>query len=65
MLIHRRKQGQWVQITHKSGDVVRVLVQDLSPFSALLGFDDDARNFTITRPERAQQDPVPPPPRAA
>ncbi len=55
MLILRRKEGQWVEIKHKSGDVIRVRVYNIRaryPGQLDLAFDDDARNFTIQRPER-------------
>ena len=55
MLILRRKEGQWVEITHKSGDVIRVRVYNIRaryPGQLDLAFDDDARNFAIQRPER-------------
>jgi hypothetical protein len=58
MLILKRKEGQWVEITHKSGDVLRVKVYDISgraPARANLAFDDSARNFQIQRPERGQR----------
>lgn len=55
MLVLRRTEGQWVEVTHRSGDVIRIRVYDLrgtipaKPGQAHLAFDDDARNFTITR----------------
>ena len=55
MLILRRKEGQWVEITHKSGDVIRVRVCNIRtryPGQLDLAFDDDARHFSIQRPER-------------
>ena len=55
MLILRRKEGQWVEITHKSGDVIRIRVYNIRaryPGQLDLAFDDDARNFAIQRPER-------------
>ena len=57
MLILRRKEGQWVEIKHKSGDVIRVRVYNIRtryPGQLDLAFDDDARNFTIQRPERGR-----------
>lgn len=56
MLILRRKEGQWVEITHRSGDTIRVRVCNIRaryPGQLDLAFDDDARNFLIQRPERA------------
>lgn len=58
MLVLRRMDGQWVEITHKSGDVLRFRVYDLcneGPGRAHLAFDDPARNFEIQRPERVQR----------
>lgn len=62
MLVLRRKEGQWVEIVHSSGDVIRVRVYNLRtrhPAQCDLAFDDDARNFRITRPERSDQAPSP------
>lgn len=56
MLILRRKEGQWVEITHRSGDVIRVRVCNVRaryPGQVDLALDDPARNFAIQRPERA------------
>jgi hypothetical protein len=56
MLVLKRKEGQWVTITHRSGDVLRVRVYDIEagyPGRVNVAFDDDARNFAIERPERA------------
>jgi hypothetical protein len=55
MLVLRRKEGQWIEVTHKSGDVLRVRVYNLCsevPGRVNLAFDDQARNFEIQRPER-------------
>ncbi len=55
MLVLKRKEGQWVEVTHKSGDVLRFRVYDIRgdyPSRANLAFDDPARNFEIQRPER-------------
>jgi DNA-binding IclR family transcriptional regulator len=55
MLVLRRSDGQWIEITHRSGDVMRFRVYDLhrsAPGQCHLAFDDPARNFTIQRPER-------------
>lgn len=64
MLVLKRKEGQWVEITHRSGDVLRFRVYNLRPGSPGyldVAFDDDARNFSIQRPERlaaARADPT-------
>ncbi len=57
MLVLRRKEGQWVEITHKSGDTIRVRVYNIRtrpPGQLDLAFDDDDHNFLIQRPERGQ-----------
>ena len=59
MLVLRRKEGQWVEITHKSGDTIRVRVYNIRtrfPGQLDLAFDDDARTFLIQRPERGERD---------
>jgi hypothetical protein len=56
MLILRRKEGQWVEITHRSGETIRLRVYNIRsryPGQLDIAFDDDARNFAIQRPERA------------
>lgn len=56
MLILRRKEGNWVEITHRSGDSIRVRVYNIRARQlgqVDLAFDDDARNFQVQRPERA------------
>ena len=58
MLVLKRKEGQWVEVTHRSGDVLRIRVCKLeagSPGHLNLAFDDDARHFEIERPERRHQ----------
>lgn len=55
MLVLRRSEGQWVEITHKSGDKIRLRVYNIRfrPFGQLdVAFDDEARNFNVERPER-------------
>lgn len=62
MLVLKRKEGQWVEITHKSGDILRIRVcqiQQGNPAHLNLAFDDDARNFQIERPERKHATPNP------
>ena len=58
MLILRRKEGQWVEITHRSGDTIRVRVYNIrarQPGQVDLAFDDEARNFHVLRPERTDR----------
>ena len=55
MLVLKRKEGQWIEVTHRSGDVLRFRVYDIArndPGRVNLAFDDEARNFNIQRPER-------------
>ena len=55
MLVLKRKEGQWVDIVHKSGDRLRVRVyriKDGLPGQCDMAFDDQDRNFDIQRPER-------------
>jgi hypothetical protein len=55
MLVLKHNEGQWVDVIHKSGDVLRVRVYDIGAENrgrVNLAFDDAARNFEIQRPER-------------
>jgi hypothetical protein len=55
MLVLKRKEGQWVEVTHRSGDVLRLRVYNIAhdyPGRVNLAFDDEPRNFSIQRPER-------------
>lgn len=55
MLVLKRKEGQWVEVTHRSGEILRIRVCKIEPGQPghlNLAFDDDARNFEIERPER-------------
>jgi hypothetical protein len=53
MLVLRRSNSQWIEITHKSGDMIRFCVYgEEMKGSVNLAFDDAARNFEIRRPER-------------
>ena len=55
MLVLRRKEGQWVEVTHKSGDTIRIRVYNIRsryPSQLDLGFQDEAHSFRIQRPER-------------
>ncbi|MFO0958176.1 MAG: hypothetical protein U0800_12235 [Isosphaeraceae bacterium] len=55
MLVLKRKEGQWLEVIHKSGDVLRMRVYhiDAGPPGRLdIAFDDSPRNFRIERPER-------------
>ena len=62
MLILRRKEGQWVEVRHKSGDTVRIRVYNIRsrcPGQLDLAFDDPDHLFTIQRPERGTRPPDP------
>jgi hypothetical protein len=55
MLVLKRKEGQWLDVRHHSGDLLRIRVCQIEsgqPGHLNLAFDDDARNFDIERPER-------------
>jgi hypothetical protein len=56
MLVLRRNEGQWLEIRHRSGDLIRIRVCNIRPWRSLgqldLAFDDSAHNFHIHRPER-------------
>jgi hypothetical protein len=55
MLILRRKEGEWVNITHTSGDRLRIRVYNIRaryPGQVDVAFEDECRNFEIQRPER-------------
>jgi hypothetical protein len=56
MLVLKRKEGQWIEIKHKSGDTLRIRVYNIRsrfPAQADLAFEDIPRNFEIQRPERS------------
>ncbi len=57
MLVLRRKEGQWIEITHvATGDVIRIRTYNIRaryPGQLDVALDDQAHNFLIQRPERA------------
>ncbi len=58
MLVLKRKEGQWVEVTHRSGDLLRIRICKIeggTPGHLNLAFDDAARHFEIERPERRHQ----------
>jgi hypothetical protein len=74
MLVLKRKEGQWVEVTHRSGDKLRIRVCKIEagqPGHLNLAFDDSARHFGIERPERklretaGGEEPSPLPPASA
>lgn len=55
MLVLKRKDGEWLDIRHRSGDVLRVRVYGIKghqPGRVNLAFDDPDHHFDIQRPER-------------
>ncbi len=55
MLVLRRREGQWIEMRHSSGDVIRFRVYNINggpPGQINLAFDDAERKFEIHRPER-------------
>lgn len=69
MLVLRRNDGEWVEITHHSGEVIRIRIYDLHAGNAREGvrpwcrvaFDDAPHNFRILREEIAGKDLTPKP----
>ncbi len=58
MLVVKRKEGQWIEIQHKSGDRLRIRVYNIRPrFPGQLdlAIEDDALNFEVQRPERGRR----------
>jgi hypothetical protein len=56
MLLLSRHPGEWIEVTHRSGDVLRIYLSSVyvhGPHArargADLGFEDAARNFEIAR----------------
>lgn len=61
MLVLKRKEGQWVEIHHRSGDVLRMRVYGICggvPGRVNIAFDDAPRHFEIRRPERKPGEPA-------
>jgi hypothetical protein len=55
MLVLSRKEGQWIDLTHTSGDRIRIRVYNIRgrfPGRLDLAFDDEGRNFHLLRPGR-------------
>lgn len=62
------RRGQWIEITHKSGDVMRIRVADFPDrpegIAVKLAFEDAPRNFEVGRKsatirETARKRPLP------
>jgi hypothetical protein len=61
MLVLRREEGQWIEIAHRSGDLIRIRVYNIRsrfPGQVDMAFDDDARHFDIRRGERKDRAPA-------
>jgi hypothetical protein len=61
MLVLKRKEGQWVEIVHHSGDVLRLRVYGICaglPGRVNIAFEDPPRHFEIRRPERTAPTPA-------
>jgi hypothetical protein len=55
MLVLRRKDGQWLEITHQSGDRILIRVYNVRcrfPGQVDMAFDDPDHHFNIQRTER-------------
>lgn len=55
MLVLKRKEGQWIELTHRSGDTLRFRVYNIvcdHHGRVNIAFDDPDRHFEIQRPER-------------
>lgn len=62
MLVLRRRDGQWVEVTHRTGDVLRIRVYSRGgdqPGETNLAFDDPDHHFSIQRPERVVKAAIP------
>lgn len=59
MLVLRRSNGQYIEIRHRSGDMLRVTIYDIhaegGPPSCRMAFDGPREEFDIQRPERAKR----------
>jgi hypothetical protein len=56
MLVLRRKEGQWIEVTHESGDRLLIRVYNIRcrfPGQADMAFDDPDHHFTVQRGERS------------
>lgn len=66
MLVLKRREGQWLEVTHRSGDVLRMRfyrIEGGPPGRLDIAFDDAPRHFEIHRPERVKRQPWHPPQR--
>lgn len=58
MLVLRRTEGQWIEVTHRSGERLRFRTYGLHEGRVQLAFDDPERNFAIQRSERPHSPPA-------
>lgn len=66
MLVLKRKDGEWLDIIHRSGDILRIRVYGIKgqhPGRVNLAFNDPDHHFDIQRPERSVR--LAPPPEDA
>jgi hypothetical protein len=57
MLVLRRNEGQWIELTHHSGDQLRIRVYNIRsgfPGQMDMAFEDPDHHFDIQRGERAR-----------
>ncbi|GIW86170.1 MAG: hypothetical protein KatS3mg108_0494 [Isosphaeraceae bacterium] len=65
MLVLKRKDGEWLDIRHRSGDLLRIRIYGIKgqhPGRVNLAFDDPEHHFDIQRPERPLRLVASPPP---
>jgi hypothetical protein len=58
MLVLRRHEGQWVELTHRSGDQIWIRVYNLRrgyPGQLDMAFDDPDSCFNVQRGERPRR----------
>ena len=62
MLVLKRNEGQWIEVRHRSGDVLRIKVTRIrqeGPRGVLnLAFEDEPRHFEIRREENPKRENV-------
>ncbi len=63
MLVLKRNEGQWIEVRHRSGDLLRIKVtrirQEGSRGVLNLAFEDQPRHFEIRREENPKREIVP------
>lgn len=58
MLVLKRKDGEWIELIHRSGEVLRFRVYNIEGDRCQIAFDDPDRNFEIYRAERTAMPPL-------